>query len=477
MRSYHRAAIALALTTLTLALITGGGCGRSGDVTGEAPGGAQASGGAGGGGPAPDITDFEPCAEVSSEASLVPVAMFVAVDISGSMNDAGKFDDTKAAFTAFFQDPQAAGLQVALRFWPFDGCDDVTCDVDACATPEVPLGLLSDAAHRQALIDAFNAKTPQGPTPMSAALAGAAQWAHDHIAATPGPEKVVIILVTDGEPHGCVEDITVISQTAADAWSTDGVRTYAVGLQGSAEADMNAIALAGETNAGIFIGSGNAQQDLLDALLAIAGDAVDCSFVVPDPSDPQSQLDPRQVRVEYTPGSSATELLDHVADASACGASGGWYYDDPNDPTTITLCPSSCTAAQADSQAKLAVAMGCECDVDADCTGELICVDHHCIPPCHDDSDCPTGQICHDSRCIPQPGDPCVVDTDCPPPLGCFGDQCGLEGEIVVGPYEAVQGGAFNCAMGSSPARGRLGALWLALLGLGLAVARRRRLA
>ena len=49
-----------------------------------------------------------------------------------------------------------------------------------------------------------------------------------------------------------------------DALASDGVYTYAVGLEGSNESDMDAIAKAGGTTKGFFIGSGNAQADLLN---------------------------------------------------------------------------------------------------------------------------------------------------------------------------------------------------------------------
>ncbi len=522
MHRIQRVVVGVVVALLAVVLASGAGCGRSDDVRGDqgdtTVGGAGGFGGFGGfggvagGGVGGDITEFEPCVEVNEAATLTPVSMFIAVDISGSMNDNDKWTDTQAAFIAFFQDAGAGSLQVALRFWPDEGCEEQTCDVAVCATPQVPLGQLADTNHQQALIDEFNAKSPFGSTPTSAALEGAAQWAHDRVQQTGGNEKVVILLVTDGEATTCNDDINYISQVAADALATDDVLTYAIGLQGSAEADMNAIALAGGTTEGIFIGSGTAQQDLLDALLAIAGDAVDCSFPVPSPQNPDEELDPRQVRVEFTDGDNNTVLIPHVDDASACGSAGGWYYDDPVAPTTITLCPSTCSEVQGDVDAQMDIALGCECETDDDCPGIQICVDHHCQDPCLDDDDCPgdlicdvdtglcvpppedngcktdadcaPGFICHveSGVCVPEPGNPCVVDSDCPPELllaggHCVGGQCTYGDDVVVGPFEAVQGGAFNCA---APAvhRSRAVGTWLtALVGLALLLVRRRRTA
>jgi MYXO-CTERM domain-containing protein len=447
MRWYQKAVIGTALTWVGLVLSTGSGCGRSDDVSGTGTGGATSTtttGGQGGGGAGVDVTEFEACAEAQASASLARVNMFIAIDKSGSMDDNMKWDNTRAAFTAFFQDPAAASLNVALRFWPDDGCDQMTCDVMACATPQVPLGPLSDMAQQQALITLFQAKMPGGNTPVSAALEGAVLWSQNRLMAAPD-EAVVIILVTDGEPNGCDENIANIAAIADGAFTSDGIRTYAVGLQGSAEPDMNSIATAGGTNMGIFIGNANAQQDLLDALLNIAGQAVQCTFAVPDPVAGEL-LDPKLVRVEYgQAGQSNQALLSHVADASECG-NGGWYYDDNGDPTSITFCPETCSNVQQDTMAQIDIALGCECDIDADCPDGLICIDHHCVPPCSDDS-CPDGEICRDGRCVPAEGDPCQEDSTCPDVQTCNGGQCSYDNGIVVGPFEAVQGGAFSCAV------------------------------
>ena len=35
-------------------------------------------------------------------------------------------------------------------------------------------------------------------------------------------------------------------------------------------------------------------------------------------------------------------LLLNVPNEGACGAAGGWYYDDAEDPQMVLLCPSVC---------------------------------------------------------------------------------------------------------------------------------------
>ena len=302
----------------------------------------------------------ETCATSSETATLVPVNMFITVDKSGSMDNDNKWNNTKAAFTAFFQDPDAASLRVALRFWPDGGCDDNTCSIDACSQPQVDIGPLSDPAQVQSLVGIFNQKSPGGLTPTSAALGGATKWAKNHVAQTEGSEKVVVILVTDGEPTACQEGINEIASYAADAWATASVPTFAVGLAGSNESQMDVIAQAGNTGQGIFIGNGNAQAELLAALQAIQKSQVACTFAMPQ-GQPGKPVDPAKVNVNYTPGDgSGVKTIGQVGSEAECGAAGGWYYDDPADPAIINLCPSTCDAVQGDNAAKIEIQLGCD---------------------------------------------------------------------------------------------------------------------
>jgi hypothetical protein len=300
------------------------------------------------------------CAESSETATLVPVNMFITVDKSGSMDDDNKWVNAESAFNAFFADPEAASLRVALRFWPDDGCDDNTCSTDICSQPLVDIGPLSDPAHVQALISAFASRDPDGLTPTSAALAGATKWAKDYTVAVESTEKVVVLLVTDGEPTACDENINTIASYAADAWNNNQIPTFAVGLAGSNEAQMDIIAQAGGTNAGFFIGNGNAQADLLAALKEIQASQVACVFAMPE-GVPGKPIDPSKVNVSYTAGGTTDpQTIGQVENEAACGTAGGWYYDDNDNPGTITFCESTCNAVQGDVAAKIEIIVGCD---------------------------------------------------------------------------------------------------------------------
>ena len=343
---------------------TGGGSGASAATGGASQAGAGGSGanGDGNGGPgglgvggAPD--DFEACATEVAAAELAPVSMFLSVDRSQSMSTNDKWDDTEAAFFSFFEDPQASKVSVALRFWPEGTCNDDICNAWACSLPNVELGSLGDPAHVTELKDEWEKKWPSGNTPTSVAIRGAKMWAEDHIAAT--GEDTVIVFVTDGEPTGCDTDIDNIAEYAEEAYDELGVRTFAVGLAGSQESTLNTIAQAGQTGQGIFIGNGNAQADLLEALKQIQLTAVACSYLLPTESAEGEAIDPDLVNVAYSTGG-ASETIGQVANEAACASAvNAWYYDDPNDPSTIEFCPQTCELIQGEAAAEVEIVFGC----------------------------------------------------------------------------------------------------------------------
>lgn len=68
-----------------------------------------------------------------------------------------------------------------------------------------------------------------------------------------------------------------------------------------------------------------------------------CDLAVPD-APAGNVLDPERVNVVLRGETRVT--LGRVGGASACGSSGGWYFDDPRNPRRVFLCPSSCERAQ-----------------------------------------------------------------------------------------------------------------------------------
>jgi hypothetical protein len=354
-----------------------GGKGASGGASASANGGTGAvivvggtssSGAAGAAGTG--VAGSDACATDTLGADVGPVNMFVMFDSSASMNDDNKWPSATAAFTSFFQDPETAGLRMAFRFFgsdsPTPGCNDSDCSIDACADPLIDIaGLTADPAptdaHEAALVNLLQTSTAVGGfgTPIYPALGGAVQWASDYAAANPD-ENAVVVFVTDGEPNGCNQDIGAISSLAADGWNDSRVRTYAIGLEGSNEAQLDQIAAAGNTLQGYFIGAGaTAQQDLLAALNEIRGNEIRCDIAIP-PSNNGMPIDFNRVNVNYTPSNGGAVVpFGKVPSAADCMDLNGWYYDDPSAPTRIVLCDAACQSVNADSGAELSIVLGC----------------------------------------------------------------------------------------------------------------------
>jgi hypothetical protein len=349
---------------------SGGSGAGSNTGAGSSTGGGNAGGGSsdGGngagfniGGSGGSTVNTMECASESIEAELAPLTMFITFDKSGSMDNDNKWVNSTNALKAFFGDPGAADLEVALRFFPEGQCNENSCSVGACATPNVDVGTLTaDAAptdtQEAALIAAINAQDPSGPTPMSAALEGGIAWSSAYLVNNP-THKVVVILVTDGEPNGCDESISGISNIAASGL-LDGVVTYTVGLAGSNESQLTQIATAGGGSS-FFVGNGNTEDELLAALQAIRGELLACELDIPEPT--MGDFNPNLVNVEYTPGGGGTpQTFGNVPNEAACAGGNGWYYDNPADPQQIILCPGTCDTVQADAEGAIRVVLGCE---------------------------------------------------------------------------------------------------------------------
>lgn len=310
------------------------------------------------------------CATGSATASLANINMFLMFDQSSSMNENNRWQNATAALVAFLQAPESGGIKIALRFFGSDepavGCNIDDCSVEACSQPLIDLGELkaeagSGDAHEQALVSAIESRQPNPVglgTPISAALDGAVSWAEDFTDNAPAGERAVVVFVTDGEPSGCVRQTNAIAAIAGRG-AGNGVMTFAVGLQGSSEAQLNAIAREGGSGSGIFVGDGNAQQDLLEALNAIRGRALACDFPLPSGQN----VDPRKINVTFTSESGDPQQWNKVDNQGACGNNNGWYFDDPNDPSSVILCPTSCETASSEPEAKLEVILGCETNV------------------------------------------------------------------------------------------------------------------
>jgi len=378
----------------------GGGGGASGDgsggmgLAGDPNSGLAGSGGTtvfAGMGAGPDLDAGCGTSSVEAEQVIIetemeieetitevqPVALYVMLDQSASMQTAGLWDPAKLALKAFVDDASSAGVDLALDYFPpIDGageCTGVGYDAPAVAIGRLP----AHAPNIHASLDALPVAAGFG-TPIEGALRGVTSFCQTFQTNNP-MEKCIAVLVTDGYPQfGCSEDYAVIAQVAADAHAA-GVTTFAVGLEGADFALLDMIAMAGgaedcSTAPDRFACdvSGGASQ-LVDALnnirdvvtttmtrtvvtTMVEETPLECEWEVPD--SPDMPFDKTLVNVELS-SPSGEVALGLVEDEGACAAR-GWHYDDFEEPTRIIACEETCDLIQSTAMARIDILLGCE---------------------------------------------------------------------------------------------------------------------
>jgi hypothetical protein len=248
------------------------------------------------------------------------------------------------AVSSFVTSPAAAGIGVGIgHFSAGSGCDVATY-----ARPDVPIAALP--ANATAINNAIMGIMPGGNTPTLPALQGALQYATTYTQMTPG-RTASVVFITDGIPNGCTGNtIAASAMAAANAFAANpSIKTYVIGL--GATASLDQIALAGTNNmTHYFPATGDVTAMLTAALTQIAG-AVTCDYTIP------AGVDPSKVNIQVTVGGGMTQVVGGVANAAACGAQGGWYYDAMK--THITLCPQTCDPLKATTGSKVQVLYGC----------------------------------------------------------------------------------------------------------------------
>lgn len=354
-----------------------GGTGATGGNGGSAGmGGSSGTGGTGGS-----------CAFSSALADQAPFDALALIDQSGSMADAlaggTKWNAVGSGLTTFANSTQASGMGLGLQYFPVStgvSCPS-TCNTDpdcgACgpcivsvpnfpgicagasgndsctatdyATPDVSIAVLPGNAA--AIGSSLAAHSPNGGSPLSAALQGgieyASTWAGVHATHT-----VAVILATDGAPTECdtnSSDITAIA--AAGLAGSPPVFTFVIGVGGS-QTLLDSIANAGGTQQAQVTSS---TQELVNAMDQIQLWA-SCRYLLPTPSG--GTFDKTKLNLRYASG--GTQIVPQVASESSCPASGaGWYYDDPTNPSVAVLCPDFCSTVASDSTATLTTEYGC----------------------------------------------------------------------------------------------------------------------
>lgn len=353
--SFSGPMLALASTIVVAA------CGSSRDGFAPPPGPTPDFGNGDGGVTEPDADTT--CVASQRKAEPVPLAMLVLIDRSGSM-DGDKWEAATKAIRAFADRAEVVGMKMGLQFFPPMGTTSDECNPSAYQNLAVPIGPLPDnVIPIQQRVTTI--KADGGGTPMASGLGGSIAAMRDFIAKEPMHQGVVI-LVTDGEPTACGNVSTVASVASSGVKPGDdspSIRTFTVGMQGASFASLDQIAQSGGGTKSFNVGAGAAaQQALLEALDEIRAGVISCEYTLPLPPASEGVLDFESVELSFTPGKNEDPVtIKKVESAEACGAkSGGYYYDDPNNPSKVVLCPASCTDVRgATLDAKVELVFGC----------------------------------------------------------------------------------------------------------------------
>jgi hypothetical protein len=376
---------------------TGGGSGGSpgtGGTDGSGSGGASGSGATTGDANLPDVKftydgpsfdgSEDACAATTVKAEALPLDMYIIFDKSGSMHapmtgcgpcgggfpgcltancgdcDVGgtvgsKWCRSINALNGFFSAGTSVGMGVALQYFSGSSCG-------ALSSPAVPLQILP--SHLTQLQTSLNSISPSGGTPTGSAASGIVQFTNAN--QQPG-RKMIGVIITDGDPTDCGDPVA-INGTLAAHFTNTGIPTFIVGMDGATYSALQTMAngagAAQHTNycgGGItpchFYNVGNGDPNaFIDAMKAIQQSALGCSFNVPRPDG--GAPDWTKVQVKYTAGTGGTQTIPNVPTVNDC-ANGGFYYDNNTNPTTINICPSTCSVIQADNQAKIDVELPC----------------------------------------------------------------------------------------------------------------------
>lgn len=249
-----------------------------------------------------------------------------------------------------------------------------SCLVADYATPAVPIAQLP--GNQAAFVDSLMAAQTTGLTPTPPAIDGAIERAKAHAMENPA-RRAIVVLATDGLPTDCVpagvttveQAVQAVASIAADGLaSTPSIRTYVIGVFAPEETvaleNLDVMAAAGGSERAFIVdASGDVAMQFVTALNEIRAGTLQCELQVPAaPSGQTLRYD--RVNIELTAGTDTRNLLYVESEAGCSSAELGWFYDvDPATgatPTTIRICPDSCTELQAlGSEATLDIRLGC----------------------------------------------------------------------------------------------------------------------
>jgi hypothetical protein len=288
--------------------------------------------------------------------------------------------DSKACFATYALSDYlinvSSTIDTRLAFQFMSLPDD--CDGTPYETPLVGLTALPVTSTHQ-MIQELSDETFEGGlgTHIEGALRGLT--AYTATARTAGREMIGV-LMTDGDPNGCEDDISSLSDIVADHLDATGIRTFIIGMEGATDENLEELGAAGGADPHAdWCGDVNApchywnveegaEDAIAEALTAIVEQAapIPCDFDVSGFSPPAGQaLDFGKVNVTLTDSGNVATKIGQVPAAADCPTDvPAWYYDNPAAPTSIKLCANACTLVTGSATgSRVSVVVGCEATV------------------------------------------------------------------------------------------------------------------
>jgi hypothetical protein len=318
-----------------------------------------------------DDGDFEGCARDMRESKPGPVDLFILLDQSGSMTTGqDRWTPVTDALRDFIRDPAFAELGVGLEYFPRDATferDPIICLPETYATPEVTLAALGDnATLLEESLTAHHFTNENSHdfvhrgTPTRAAVDGVLTYLRGWVAEHPD-HRTYLLLATDGTPSGSCDDNDipmVAAALAAAASANPPVPTYVIGI-GEIE-NLAQLAMGGGTGHGPFVvDDGQTEQQFRAALEEIRTLSVPCDYAIPAIEEEGVSIDYGKVNVRVSQAGADPMTLPQTPNADACRADRpAWYYDNPDSPTKVLLCPAACASVHQEN-AKLEIVYGC----------------------------------------------------------------------------------------------------------------------
>ena len=247
------------------------------------------------------------------------------------------------------------------------------CNGDEYIDPELGLTQLP-FDRNDALIQAISDEDFSGGTGtrIEGALNGIARFTRAN--ETDGREMIGV-LVTDGNPQGCEENIGDLADIISAHLEDTGIRTFIIGMEGADERSLERLAQAGGAEPhddycggidppchywNVGDGSGTALADALTAISAQAA-PIPCELDITGLQAPPGEaIDYGKINVTFNEGNEV-QTIGQVPSSGDCpGDVQAWHYDDAGSPTSINLCPLTCDlVTNAGNGARVDVVVGC----------------------------------------------------------------------------------------------------------------------